>query len=90
MSRSIIKKDSDEIAVFSSIIDDFIFEGTLSDYKDLLLKEAYETIESYIANLRKGNGFSKYLIKKRVSKEILYTTKKHTTIIVSGNLARII
>jgi len=46
MGRQIILKDDGSIAVWSSIVDDFIFEGSIEQWAEMIAKKAYdETME---------------------------------------------
>jgi hypothetical protein len=52
MGRAITQKDENTIAVFSSIVDDFIFEGTIEEYKELLLEEYKRDLDLRFKNLK--------------------------------------
>lgn len=52
MGRSIHQKDENTIAVFSTIIDDFIFEGTIKEYKEFRLMELINALNKEINDLK--------------------------------------
>ena len=54
MGRQIIIKENNEIAVWSSIVDDFIFEGDVSDYIKIRVDEVTEETTASIKTVYDG------------------------------------
>ena len=62
MSRQIIIKDSNTIAVWSTIVDNFVFEGTLKDYKRVRAERASYQVREEIDKIYNdlNNGLKPY------------------------------
>lgn len=58
MSRQIILKENNEIAVWSSVVDDFVFEGNIKEYIKIrekkAIKETNKNINKIYMQLKKG------------------------------------
>ena len=62
MSRQIIIKDKDTIAVWSTIVDNFVFVGNIEDYKKEQAEEASDKVKNEIDKIYNDlkNGLKPY------------------------------